>query len=177
MPSCDRIFTFLTKLAQANEPCPRGVELAAVLKISKVSVTRGLQTLENVGSLRRSRGKITLLIGPAAGESIRRTRSSVRARPLRPAPPCVICGDPVPPRSNKYARSCAKPSCRTAIRSWLNGRPPDDSDEWPVVTGEVVADFTPHELRFAPMIIGRLPESSPPRSYGVSPVYDGQRSE
>lgn len=168
-----RLLAHLTDLAALGAECSSNVDLASALRTGRSTVVRVLDLLDDEGRITRRgsgmRRRVTI-VATGLTTAIRRCASPARTRPQHDAPPCAVCGDLVERKSGKYPRSCAKASCRAAIRSLAYGGTVDDVP-WPVVTGEVEADFSPHVLAFRLDVrrTGGLPFS---RSYGVSSAYE-----
>lgn len=167
-----RLLAHLTELAAADLPCPSNRDLAVALKLSRSTVVRKLDLLDDMGRIeRRGKGwrRVITIVATGARTAIQRNHSPPKVL-LALAPPCAVCGDPVMKKSGKYPRSCAKPSCRAIVRSLAYGGSLDP-DGWPVVGDEVAADFAPHELVLR-RTITRGPGLPSTRSYGVSTAYE-----
>lgn len=159
----------LTQIAEAGAPCPSNLDLAESLEVGRSKIVRELIRLEDHGMIERhGSGWRRVVVIAATGARTATQRQQPRPRPASPkvAPPCAVCGDPVEMRSGKFPRSCSKPSCRASVRALAYGGSVDQ-EPWPDVTGEVVADFAPHELGLRRTIV-RLTGFPPTRSYGVS---------
>lgn len=163
------LLAYLTALAQADQPCPSNDDVAAAIKKSRSYVSRTLNSLEDAGAISR-RGLSTHRVVTILATGLQTARRAPTKSARRPAPPprCVVCGDQVEAKSGKYPRSCARPTCRAGIRLGTHGR---DPTPWPVVTGPVPADFSPHNIAFRRTI--RRDAGKPAvHGWGVSTVYE-----
>lgn len=169
-----RLLAHLTALAEADLQCPSNVDLAVALRTGRSTIVRALDLLDNEGRIERRgagiRRRVTIVaLGVTTAK--RRIPHDLRSRRIRASPPCAVCGDPVVEKSGKFPRSCAKTSCRVAVRSLAYGGTIDDIP-WPILTGEInEIDFSGQDLYFSPDVrrSAGLPFT---RSYGISTVYE-----
>ncbi len=171
-----RLLAYLTALAEGDLPCPPNAEIGVALRTGRSTIVRALDRLDDEGRIERRgvgmRRRVTIV---ATGARTARRVVPRAYRAPRPAPPCAVCGDPVVEKSGKFPRSCAKRSCRAAVRSLAYGGTIEDVP-WPVVDDVDRADFTGQDHVFRPDVrrTGGLPFT---RSYGVSSAYERTAAE